>query len=133
MTRTAPRPARDHRRHTRHQRANRVARHGQLEPLGLLSGQRPADVIDDARMTDGFDVQMIDGLLFQLEDPARGVVHQLNAALVVDHQHALDHAGENRLHPRAIAKQAVHAPPELLHRLVHAARDGAEVVVAVIG
>ena len=111
----------------------RVARDRQLEALGFFAGQRAADVFDDAGVADRLDVGVIDRALFELEDAARGVVDQLQPALFVDHQHAFDHAREDRFHPRAIARQAVDAPAELLHRLVHRPRHAAEVVVAVVG
>ena len=47
----------------------------------------------------------------------RGVVDVLEAALLVDDQHAFDHAREDRDHARAIARELVDAPPELLHGL----------------
>ena len=57
----------------------------------------------------------------------------LQPALLVDDQHAFHHARENRDHPRAVARELVDAPAELLHGAVHRARDLAELVVAVIG
>ena len=94
-----------HRRDARDQRAGRVARHRQLEAFGFLALQRAADVVDDAGMANRFDVGVIDRSGLELQDPARGVVDELQAAMFVHDQHALDHAGEDRLHPRAVALQ----------------------------
>ncbi len=49
-------PRRFHGRHAGHQRAGGVAREGQLQAVGLLAGQRAADVFHDARVADGLHV-----------------------------------------------------------------------------
>ena len=126
-------PRRFHGRHAGHQRAGGVAREGQLQAVGLLAGQRAADVFHDARVADGLHVGMVERALLELEDAPGGVVHQLQASLLVDHEHAFHHAGEDGLHPGAVARQAVEAAAQLLHGLVHAAHHLAQVVVAVIG
>ena len=74
------------------QRPRGVARHRELEGAGLAARQRAADVFDDARVTDGLDVRMIDRALFEFQDAAGRVVDQLQPPLFIDHQHAFDHA-----------------------------------------
>ena len=116
----------------RHQRPRGVAGHRQLQALGVFAEQRAADVLDNARMADRLDVRMIDRSLLELEQAARRVVHQLQSTLLVHHQHAFDHAGEDCLHAGPIALEAVDAAAELVHRLVHRPRDVAEIIVLVI-
>ena len=62
----------------------------------------------------------------------RGAVHQLQPPLPIDDEHAFDHAGEDRFHARAIARELLEPAPEFLHGLVERARDGAELVGAVV-
>ena len=63
--------------------------------------------------------------------PRRGV-HQPHASVGVDHQHAFDHAGEDRFHPRAIAREVGCALSEPAHRIVEHVRDGSNLVALVI-
>ena len=51
-------------------------------------------------------------------------------ALRIDDDDAFDHAGEDRLHARAIARLLAEPAADLLHRVVQRARHGAELVVA---
>ena len=76
---------------------------------------------------------MVDRVVIELQHAPRRVVDVLQAALLVDDQHAFDHARENRDHARAIARELVDAPPEFVHGAVHRARHLAELVVAVVG
>ena len=97
------------------------------------AGEHPGELIDDARMADGLDVGPPGGVVLEPQHAARGVVDVLQLAGLVDDQHAFDHAAEDRLHARAIARQLVDAAAELVHGRVERARRDAEVVVSVVG
>ena len=126
-------PGGDHRRQPRHQVARSVAAHRQLEGLGRPAGQHLAELLGDAGMADRLDVRSPGGVALHPQHPARRLVHHLQLAGLVDDQHALDHAAEDGLHARPIARQRVDAASLLLHRGVERARRHAEVVVAVVG
>ena len=64
--------------------------------------------------------------------PPRGAVHELHPALVVDDQHAFDHAAEDGLHAGAIGLELGRPAADLPHRVVEHARHGADLVGAVV-
>ena len=72
---------------------------------GAPPASTPAEVLDDAGMADRLDVGAADGVALDAQHPAGGVVDQLQASGLVDDQHAFDHAAENRLHARPVARQ----------------------------
>ena len=57
-------------------------------------------------------------------------IGELQASAGIDDDDAFDHAGEDRFHARAIARQLGEPASELLHLIVERPRDGAELVVA---
>ena len=73
---------------------------------------------------------MASGRIREPQHAARGVVGELHAAVLVDHQHALDHAREDRFHPRAILRQLRDASAQILHGVVEDARDSGDLVAA---
>ena len=86
-----------------------------------------------AGMPDRLDVGPADRRrVVELQHLPRRVVGQLQPSLRIDDDDAFDHAGEDRFHPRAIARLLGEPASELLHRVVERARDGAELVVAVV-
>ena len=122
-----------HRGNAPDQRAIAVQRQRQLDAFGGPARHGARDLLDDGRMTDGFDVGTAAGLALELQQVARSFVHELQPPLAVDDQHAFDHAGEDGLHARAVAGERVHPLPQFMHGGIHGARDAAEVIVAVIG
>ena len=52
--------------------------------------------------------------------------------MLVDDQHAFDHAAQDRFHARAIRVELGRAPADFARRVVQHARDGADLVVAVV-
>ena len=62
----------------------------------------------------------------------RGAIDQLQPSLPIDDEHALDHAGEDRFHARAIARQLLEPAAELLDRRIEHPRHRAELVAAVV-
>ena len=83
-------------------------------------------------MADRLDVVTPERQVVELEHPHRGVVDQLQASLRIDHDDAFDHAGQDRFHPRAVARLLGELPSDDLHRVVERPRHGAEFVVAVV-
>ena len=83
-------------------------------------------------MTNRFDVVAPDRQIVELEHLLRGVVHELQASLRIDDDDALDHAGENRLHPSAVARELAKPAAELLHGFVERPRHGPQFIVAVV-
>ena len=71
--------------------------------------------------------------MFEPEHAPGGVVDVLQAAELVHHEHAFDHAREDRDHARAIALELVDAPSERVHGAVQRTRYRAELVVSVVG
>ena len=105
-TRTAPCGAvRRDRRRARHDRPRGVARRRQLQRLGHAARERGRDELGDRRMPDRLDVVTAERQLVEPQHAARGVVGELQPALRIDDDDAFDHAGEDRLHLRAIARQ----------------------------
>ena len=89
--------------------------------------------VDDSGVADGFDVGPVDGVVIEPQHAPRGIVDVLHAPVVVDDQHAFDHAREDGDHAGAIARQLVDAPAQLVHGPVHRPRHLAELVVAIVG
>ena len=52
--------------------------------------------------------------------------------MIVDDEHALDHAGQDRFHARTIGGEICRAASDLAHRSVERARDDADLVGAVV-
>ena len=127
----AVRAVRRHRRRARHDGARGVPGRRQLEPCRHPPRQRGRDQGGDRRMPDRLDVVVAQRQPVEPQHAVRGVVGQLQPALRIDHDHPFDHAGEDRLHLRAIARLLCQPPPELLHRAVERARHHAQLVVAV--
>jgi hypothetical protein len=55
-------------------------------------------------MSNDFDVGPADRALVHVEHPLRGLVGQLQPALLVDDEHAFDHPRQDRLHARTIPR-----------------------------
>jgi hypothetical protein len=53
-------PGGHHWRHVGDQRARAVPYDGQLQAFGFFAGERATDVLDDARVSNGFDVRAIE-------------------------------------------------------------------------
>ena len=110
---------------------DRVARRRELRrDPACCPLKRRADEVGDRRMADGLDVVPAERAVVEPQHLPRGLVGQLQPSLRIDDDDAFDHAGEDRLHPRAVARLLVEPSPELLHRLVQRPRDGAQFVVA---
>jgi hypothetical protein len=92
-----------------------VAPRRHLDGSALLTPQGRTELADDARLAYGFDVMTPDQIAFQIQHPARGVVHEPKTSLAVDDQHTLDHARQDRGHSRALGLQLGHAPRHLRH------------------
>ena len=107
---------RHHRREPGHQVVGAVAADRQLEGLGRRAGQHLAELLGDTRVADRFHVRPPDGVALHAEHPPRRLVHHLQFPGLIHHQHAFDHAAENRLHPGPVARQRIHPPAQLAHR-----------------
>ena len=116
----------------RHNRPRRVARRRQLQRFGRLAGERRRDELGDGRMPNRFDVVAAERQVVELQHVPRRVVCQLQPALWIDDDHPFDHAGEDRFHPRAIARLRGEPAAHFLHRIVQCAGDGAQLVVSII-
>ena len=121
-----------HRRDVGHQRAAAVQYQVQLEAFGIVAAQRSPDLFGDAGVTERLEVRAARGLTIQLQQAARGFVDQLQAALPIHDQHALDHAGEDGLHACPVTGEIVDPASQLLNGRIHRARDPTQVVVAII-
>ena len=83
-------------------------------------------------MTDRFHIVVSERRVADLQHLLRGDVHQLQSSCLVDDNDALNHPGENRGHPPAIALEVRQSVPELMDRVVKGPRHDAEFVVSVI-
>ena len=81
----------------------RATGQGELPVVGLLSPQGGAELCRDIGMADHFYILPADGRRVHAEHRLRRAVGQLQPAAPVDHEHAFDHPGQNRLHARAVA------------------------------
>jgi hypothetical protein len=72
-----PSSCRDDRRDPRNQRPRHITRDRELEPFGGVASQRPGQLIGDARMPNGFEIRMVDGVVMNVQHPPRRVVHVL--------------------------------------------------------
>ena len=72
-------------------------------PSAGLAAQRRAELRRDVRLADDLEVVPAVAGVLQPQHPPRRVVRELHAPVLVDDQHAFDHAGEDGLHARAIA------------------------------
>ena len=128
-------------------RARRATATGALRAMMLRSGsrgsvsssasvgvpaQRRAELRGDVGLADDLEVVPAFGGVLQPQHPPRGGVDELHPPLVVDDQHAFDHAAEDRFHARAIGVEVGRAAADLADRVVQRARHGADLVGAVV-
>jgi hypothetical protein len=116
----------------RDERAARIALHHQLETLHRPALERGLNLRGDVGVPDELQEVPARARIGQSEHQARGVVHELQATLLVDDEHAFDHARENRLHSGTIARLLGQAPPKLLHRLIQHPRHRSNLVISII-
>ena len=109
-----------------------LVRQRQLEALGRRPAERRAELRGDVGLAHDLDVVPAFGVALQLQHRARRAVDELHPAVIVDDEHAFDHAGEDRFHARAIRGEIGRAPADFARRVVERARDGADLVVAVV-
>ena len=115
-----------------HERSARIARQRHLLAADLVAAQRARQLRRDVGMPNHFEIRPAGGRRVHAQHVLRGAIHQLQPSLPIDDEHALDHAGEDRAHPRAIARELFDPSAQLLHRGVERPRDGAELVGPVV-
>ncbi len=108
------------------------ARQRQLTPLAGAPRERFAELRGDLRVPHDLEVVAPLGGLLELQHPARGAVDEQEPALLVDHEHAFDHAAQDRGHARAVGFELGGAPCHLTDRVVQHPRDRADFVGAVV-
>ena len=69
----------------------------------------------DVGMADDFEIAAARRRRVDAQHLLRGAIHQLQPSLSIDDQHAFDHAGEDGLHARAIARQLFEPAAQFLH------------------
>ena len=84
-------------------------------------------------MPNEFDIAAADGRHLEAQQSSCCVVGNLHLALLVDHEHAFNHAPEHRLEPRPVARQFTQAHVEGIAGGVDGPRDAAERVAPVLG
>ena len=114
-----------------HDRPQRVPGRRELQRRRRPAEQDRRDDLRDRRQPDRFHVWTADRHLVELQHLPRGGIHELQPRLRIDDDDALDHAGEDRFHPRAVARLPRELTADLLHRVVERARHRTELVVAV--
>ncbi len=129
--RAATAAARD-RRGTRDERAAGVARQRELAAVGFLAAQCGAKLLRDVGMSNDFHVGPSDGRRVHAQHPLRRAVGDLDASVDVQHEHAFDHPRQDRIEPRAIARQLVEPSSQFVDGSVERARDVAELVRPVV-
>ena len=120
------------RRAPRHDDELGLPRQRQLEAFGRRPAKRRAELRGDVGLAHDLDVVPALGVVLQPQHRARGLVDELHAAVVVDDQHALDHAAQDRFHPGPIRGEIGRAAADFTRRVVQDARDGADLVTAVV-
>ena len=90
------------------------------------------ELLGDVRLPDDFEIVPAFGAVLQPEHPPRGVVHELQPSLLVDDEHAFDHAAEDRFHAGAIGLEIRGPLANLADRVVQGPRDRPDLVVAVV-
>ena len=120
-------------RRARDERGLRIAGPGQLDAFcrRALEGQR--DLLRDRGLAHDFRIETAFGGRVDAEHPPRRVVGQLQAAMLVHHQHAFDHAREDGGQPRAIRLEAAQPSREVARHAVQQARGVTEFVLRIVG
>ena len=92
-------------------------RQRQLEAV-VVAPQGGADLGRDVRLPDDLEVVAALRRVLQPQHPSCRVVDELHTSVLVDDEHALDHAAENGFHSRAIGREVGSAAADLAHRVV---------------
>ena len=112
----------------RHDHLDRILGDRQLLGVGRLTAQGAADLRLDVRMADELDIAVPHRIAAHPQRPACRLVGELDDALLVHHQHAFDHPGQDGFHARAIAGQRGEAAVDHLERVVERAQHLAQLV-----
>ena len=99
---------------------------------GLVATQGARQLRRDVRVANHFEIRPAGGRRVDAQHELRGAIHHLQPPLPIDDQHALDHAGEDGAHSRAIARELFDPSAQLLNRRIEGARDSAELVGPVV-
>ena len=109
-----------------------IAGEDQVPRRRVLAPQRGRQLGGDIGMPDHFEVRTSDCRCIDVQHGLRRVVGELQPPAAIDEHHTLHHSRQDRVHPRAIARQLLDAASQLLHRRVEDARDIAELVAAIV-
>ncbi len=124
------RRARGDRRTPRNEDRPRLLRQRQLPPLGRGAGQGGADLGRDLGMAHDLQVMLLPLGHDQPQHPLRSGVRKLEPAVFVDHEHAFDHAAEDRLHAGAVGREFCCPAADLADGVVEHARHDADFIAA---
>jgi hypothetical protein len=99
----------------RHQCPRLVARRRQLHEVAGLSGQGGADQVGNGGVTDDLDIVTADRQIVEPQQLSCGLIGELHPSTRIEHNHAFQHAGEDGLHARPIARELFEPSPHFLH------------------
>ena len=116
----------------RRQDPRRIARRRQLHERRRAAGERLGDQRLDRRVPDDLDVMAADRQVVEPQHLPGRVVGELEPALRIDDDDALDHPGQDGRRSSAVARQLRDPHGEVGDGLVERPGDGAELVVAVL-
>ena len=89
----------------------------------VLAAKRGAEPRGDVRLPNDFEIVPAFGAVLQPQHPPRGGVHELHPPLLVDDEHAFDHAAEDRFHAGPIGLEIRGPLADLADRVVQRPRD----------
>ena len=116
----------------RHECTARIARERQLARACVLGRQCRGKLGGDVGVADHLQVAPSARIVLDAEHLLRRTVDELQPAVAVHHEDAFDHAGEDGVGPRVIARELLDAAPELLRGGVEHAGDRPQFIATVV-